>query len=145
MITTGYSNLTPWNSPRELDEEALRERIEAMYADVTDPENLVAVLHPPPVGTVLDQAPAIDDEFRVKFEAGGIIMIGVGSIAVRRFVEERQPLIALHGHVHESQGAELLGRTICLNPGSEYTDGRLCGAIVKIGDRQVVSHQFVAG
>jgi Icc-related predicted phosphoesterase len=145
MITTGYSNLTPWNSPRELDEEALRARIEAMYADVSDPENLVAVLHPPPVGTALDQAPAIDDEFRVKFEAGGIIMIGVGSIAVRRFVEERQPLIALHGHVHESQGVELLGRTICLNPGSEYNDGRLCGAIVRIGDRQVVSHQFVAG
>ena len=145
MITTGYSNITPWNSPRELDEEALGERIDAMYADVTDPENLVAVLHPPPVGTALDQAPAIDDEFRVKFEAGGVIMIGVGSIAVRRFVEERQPLIALHGHVHESQGVERLGRTICLNPGSEYNDGTLCGAIVRIGDRQVVSHQFVVG
>ena len=81
----------------------------------------------------------------MKFEAGGIIMIGVGSIAVRRFVEERQPLIALHGHVHESQGVERLGRTICLNPGSEYNDGTLCGAIVRIGDRQVVSHQFVVG
>lgn len=145
MITTGYSNITPWNSPRELDEEALGERIDAMYADVTDPENLVAVVHPPPVGTALDQAPEIDDEFRVKFEAGGMLMIGVGSIAVRRFVEERQPLIALHGHVHESQGVERLGRTICLNPGSEYNDGTLCGAIVRIGDRQVVSHQFVVG
>ena len=47
MITTGYSNLTPWNSPRELDEEALGERIDAMYANVRDPENLVAVLHRP--------------------------------------------------------------------------------------------------
>jgi Icc-related predicted phosphoesterase len=145
MITTGYSNITPWNSPRELDEDALGERIEAMYAEVTDPENLVAVLHPPPVGSGLDQAPAIDDDFRVKFEAGGVLMIGVGSIAVRRFIEERQPLIGLHGHVHESQGVENLGRTICLNPGSEYNDGTLSGAIVGIGDRRVVSHQFVVG
>jgi Icc-related predicted phosphoesterase len=145
MITTGYSNITPWNSPRELDEDALGERIEAMYADVTDPGNLVAVLHPPPVGTALDQAPAIDDEFRVKFEAGGVLMIGVGSIAVRRFVEERQPLIALHGHVHESQGVEQLGRTICLNPGSEYNDGTLSGAIVRIEPGRVASHQFVVG
>lgn len=145
MITTGYSNITPWNSPRELDEEAMLERIEEMYSHVSDPENLVAVLHPPPVGTGLDQAPAIDDEFRVKFEAGGVLMIGVGSIAVRKFIEARQPLIGLHGHVHESQGSEQIGRTLCLNPGSEYTDGTLCGAIVTLGDGRVVSHQFVVG
>jgi Icc-related predicted phosphoesterase len=145
MITTGYSNITPWNSPRELEEEPLRARIERMFADVQDPENLVAVLHPPPVGTLLDQAPAIDDEFRVRFEAGGVLMIGVGSIAVRQFVEERQPLLALHGHVHESRGADTIGRTLCLNPGSEYTDGVLAGAIVTIADRAVVSHQFVVG
>ena len=103
------------------------------------------MLHPPPVGTDLDQAPAIDDEFRVKFEAEGVLMIGVGSIAVREFIEARQPLIGLHGHVHESQGREQIGRTLCLNPGSEYTDGTLCGAIVTLGDGRVVSHQFVVG
>ena len=72
-------------------------------------------------------------------------VIGVGSIAVRQFIEERQPLIALHGHVHESRGAEQIGRTICLNPGSEYNDATLTGAIVTIGDREVTSHQFVVG
>jgi Icc-related predicted phosphoesterase len=102
-------------------------------------------LHPPPVGSSLDQAPAIDDEFRVRFEAGGMVMIGVGSIAVRQFIEERQPLVALHGHVHESRGAEQLGRTLCLNPGSEYTDGLLAGAIVTLANGRVVSHQFVVG
>jgi Icc-related predicted phosphoesterase len=145
MITTGYSNITPWDSPRELEEDPLRDRIEAMYAHVSDPANLVAVLHPPPVGSSLDQAPAIDDEFRVRFEAGGMVMIGVGSIAVRQFIEERQPLVALHGHVHESRGAEQLGRTLCLNPGSEYTDGLLAGAIVTLANGRVVSHQFVVG
>ena len=68
MITTGYSNITPWHSPRELAEDELAERIEAMYAEVEDPENLVAVLHPPPYGTELDQAPMIDGEFKVQTE-----------------------------------------------------------------------------
>jgi uncharacterized protein len=145
MITTGYSNLTPWDSPRELDEPALRERIETMYAQVSDPERLIAVLHPPPYGTELDQAPAIDAEFRVQHTGGQPQMTSVGSTAVRDFVIERQPLLGLHGHVHESRGAINLGRTLCLNPGSEYTEGILAGALVTLADGRVASHQFVSG
>jgi Icc-related predicted phosphoesterase len=145
MITTGFSNRTPWNSPRELDEDALGARIESMFAEVRDPENLVTVIHPPPYGSSLDQAPAIDKEFKVQFEAGGAVMIGVGSLAVRRFIEQRQPLCGLHGHVHESRAAEMIGRTVCLNPGSQYTDGQLNGAIVVLGDGRVISHQFATG
>ena len=37
MITTGYSNITPWRSPRELPEPELAERIQAMFAGVEDP------------------------------------------------------------------------------------------------------------
>jgi Icc-related predicted phosphoesterase len=42
--------------------------------------------------------------------------VHVGSIAIRRFIEERQPLVTLHGHVHESarlSGAwrDRIGRT----------------------------------
>jgi uncharacterized protein len=64
---------------------------------------------------------------------------------VREFIEERQPLIGLHGHMHESKAATYLGSTLCLNPGSEYTLGTLCGALVVIGDRAVISHQFIVG
>lgn len=145
MITTGYSNITPWDSPRELDEDALRARIEAMYADVTVPERLIAVLHPPPYGTELDQAPALDAELRVQHTGGQPNMASVGSTAVRDFVRERQPLLSLHGHVHESRGSVLLGRTLCLNPGSEYTEGILAGALVTIVDGEIASHQFVSG
>ena len=145
MITTGYSNPTPWDTPRELPEEQMAARIEEMYAQVEQPESLVAVLHPPPYGTDLDQAPAIDGEFRVKLEAGGVKFAPVGSTAVRDFVERRQPLLALHGHVHESKAAQYLGRTLCINPGSEYTEGTLVGAIVTLGDAGVLSHQFVTG
>jgi Icc-related predicted phosphoesterase len=69
----------------------------------------------------------------------------VGSIAVRDFIEQRQPLLGLHGHVHESKAGQRIGSTLCLNPGSEYTQGTLCGALVALGNRAVVSHQFVVG
>ncbi len=145
MITTGYSNRTPWDSPRELDEDELRARIEAMYADVSDPDRLIAVLHPPPFGTELDQAPALDAELRIQHSGGQATMASVGSTAVRDFVLERRPLLGLHGHVHESRGAIQLGRTLCLNPGSEYTEGVLAGALVTLADGEIASHQFVSG
>jgi uncharacterized protein len=134
MITTGYSNITPWHSPRELPEEELAERIRAMYETVEDPEHLIAVIHPPPYGTELDQAPVIDDEFRVQTEGVAPKIGPVGSTAVRDFILEAQPLLSLHGHVHESQGAQQLGRTLCINPGSEYTAGSLSCAIVTLTD-----------
>ena len=44
----------------------------------------------------------------------------IGSIAIRRFIEARQPRLTLHGHVHESArltGAwqQRIGRTLCLS------------------------------
>jgi Icc-related predicted phosphoesterase len=144
MITTGYSNITPWASERELDEPELEGYLERMMGEVRDPERLVAVIHVPPIETVLDQAPEIDEELRVKGGAGGVKITHVGSTAVRSFIERHQPLVGLHGHVHESRGAQSLGRTLCVNPGSEYSDGVLCGAIVNLNHDRV-THQFVAG
>jgi Icc-related predicted phosphoesterase len=145
MITTGYSNPTPWETPRELDEEALRARLDSMFSEVSDPENVILVAHPPPYGSKLDQAPEIDSDFRVQLEAGAPRMVPVGSTAVRSFIEQHQPLLGLHGHVHESQAAQLIGRTLCLNPGSDYADGTLLGALITIAPGRVLSHQFVAG
>jgi Icc-related predicted phosphoesterase len=145
MITTGYSNITPWNSPRELEEDALLARIEGMVAEVQDPANLVAVMHPPPRGTELDQAPMIDSDFKVQSTGGEVQMGSVGSSAVREFIERHQPLLALHGHVHESKGSELIGRTLCINPGSEYTLGVLNCAIVSLFDTKPPEFQFTTG
>lgn len=145
MITTGFSNITPWDSPRELDEPQLRERIDAMFAEVEDPPNLIAVLHPPPWGTDLDKAPELTSDLVVTMEGNEPKLTSVGSTAVREFLVEAQPLLGLHGHVHESKAAALLGSTLVLNPGSEYTQGTLCGALVALGDRDVVSHQFIVG
>jgi len=145
MITTGYSNPTPWDTDRELPEPQLRERIEAMAADARPDVELIAVLHPPPYNTALDSAPALDEELRPSVGAGGIQMAPVGSTAVRGFIEERQPLVSLHGHVHEGKGVAQIGRTLCINPGSEYTQGVLSGAIIELGAHEVLSHQFIAG
>jgi uncharacterized protein len=144
MITTGYSNITPWRSPRELTEEELQRYVERMASSVAEPAHMIAVLHPPPFGTELDKAPEIDEEFRVQMEGGQPKMTSVGSTAVRAVLEEYQPLLGLHGHVHESRAAQRLGRTTCINPGSEYTTGTLLCAIVSVrGER--VDYQFVAG
>jgi Icc-related predicted phosphoesterase len=145
MITTGYSNPTPWNTERELPEPDLRARIDGMAADVADPGNLVAVLHPPPYRSSLDDAPALDETLGMKLSGAGVVMTPVGSTAVRGFIEDAQPLLALHGHVHEGGGATQIGRTLCLNPGSAYTAGVLNGAIVVLGPDRVISHQFVSG
>ena len=65
--------------------------------------------------------------------------------AVRQLIEEYQPLLALHGHIHESRGEARIGRTLCINSGSEYNSGRIHGVTVKLAPDEVVSHQFVIG
>ncbi len=92
MITTGYSNLTPWNTERELDEPELRARIDQMAAGVSDFSNLICVLHPPPYASEIDSAPALDAKLKMSMGASGVKMAAVGSTAVREFIEEREPL-----------------------------------------------------
>jgi Icc-related predicted phosphoesterase len=145
MITTGYSNPTPWNTERELSEEDMGARLEAMWTSVQDPANAVAVIHAPPAQTALDEAPQLGDDLSLQGGPGGLRMTHVGSAAVRAWLERAQPLCGLHGHVHESKATERIGRTLCVNPGSEYSEGVLAGSIIVLGDGQVVSHQFVSG
>jgi uncharacterized protein len=145
MITTGYSNPTPWDTERELPEDELRARIDAMAAGVTDPANLIAVLHPPPYHSGLDDAPELSENLEMTLTASGVNKTPVGSTAVRGFIEEAQPLLGLHGHVHEGKGTAMIGRTLCINPGSDYTEGTLSAVIVEIADGRVLSHQFVSG
>ena len=74
-------------------------------------------------------------------------MIPVGSSAVREAIERYQPSLSLHGHVHESRGVAHIGRTVCLNPGSEYTTGTLNGVIVAFDSTtgELNDYQFVSG
>lgn len=143
VLSLGYSNPTPWNSPRELSEEELEERISALAERLDACRPVIFNLHPPPHDTGLDLAPELKDDLSLSGGAG-TQMVPVGSRAVRSAIERYQPLLSLHGHIHESRGAARIGRTLCLNPGSEYNVGLLRGVIVQVTQERVVGYQFVA-
>lgn len=145
MITLGYANPTPWNSPREVSEEKLGEMIESLAVQVKRPETAVYNLHVPPIDTELDKAPAVSKDLGYVKEALGIKHIHAGSAAVRRAIEAHAPLLGLHGHIHESKGFARIGRTLCLNPGSEYGDGVLRGALANLKDGKVHDFMLTSG
>jgi uncharacterized protein len=132
LLSTGWSNVTPWRTYREEEEPQLAKRLEAMVAAAgAPPERLVFNFHCPPANTALDEAPKLTEDLR----ATGHETEHVGSTAVRRVIEEAQPLLSLHGHIHESRGAVRLGKTLAINPGSSYEQGMLQGAVVELDGR----------
>jgi len=135
MISTGYGNLTPWKCPRDISEEELAKKIDAMTSQVKNMQNCVFNLHVPPYDSRLDDAPELDEELRPTYSASKLVP--VGSKAVRAAIEKYQPLLGLHGHIHESKGNCRIGRTLCLNPGSTYTDGILPGFLIEIDKKGV--------
>lgn len=144
MITLGTSNPTPWETPREEDESRLREAIDCLAGEVRSLDSAIFNLHVPPYQTRLDEAPELDSDFRPVTNGGQISMVPVGSTAVRECIEAYQPMLSLHGHIHESKGFARLGRTVCINPGSEYGDGVLDGAVVDI-DGDDLNFSLVSG
>lgn len=145
MITLGYSNHTPWNSPREVSEDKLGEMIEGLAAQVKHQEKAIYNLHVPPLNTELDKAPAVTPELEYVREGLGIRMIHAGSSAVRSSIEMHSPLLGLHGHIHESRGFVRIGKTLCLNPGSEYADGILRGGLVNLDGGKVKEFLLTSG
>jgi len=146
MVSVGYSNITPWDSPRELPEDALLEMIEEETAKLDSSDRAVFNLHVPPRDSGLDTAVLLDDELRPILRAGSPVFAGVGSSAVRDAIERHQPMLGLHGHIHESRGDAKIGRTVSLNPGSEYSEGVLRGVIVTLSRKKgLKGYQLVAG
>lgn len=145
MISLSYANPTPWHSPRELDEDALYARIKRLADQLENPETSIFNLHVPPYDTGLDRARQIREDLTVVYKDGGAVEVPVGSTAVLEAIKEYQPLVSLHGHIHESRGEARVGRTLALNSGSEYNSGRIHGVIVKLGDDEVLQHQFTIG
>lgn len=143
MISTGYTNKTPWNSCRELSETELSGKIEEMASGVRDMKNCIFNLHCPPHETKIDQAPKLEN-LKPVYVGSQPIMTSAGSIAVRHAIEKHQPLLGLHGHIHESKGFHRLGPTLCLNPGSEYSEGILKGVLVTLGDDKL-QYTFTSG
>jgi Icc-related predicted phosphoesterase len=145
LVSLGYSNRTPWDSFRELPEEELAQRFDALFATVAEPGRAVFNAHPPPYGSGLDDAPMLDADLTVRQQAGQVKLGPVGSTAVRDAIERYQPIVSLHGHVHESAGFRRLGRTMAVNPGSDYGTGALNGVLLTLAKDKLKAHQLVRG
>jgi kynurenine formamidase len=99
-----------------------------------------AASHFLPKGATIDEYPL--ERFvmtahvvRVEAAAGGAIPWAVLDAA----------LLSLHGHIHESRGQASIGRTVAVNPGSEYGEGVLRGAIVTLAGDTIENVQQTSG
>lgn len=145
MISTGWSNPTPWKTPRECSEEELWQKIEKMANQVSDARRAIFNLHVPPIDSGLDTCPKLDENLKPVIAGGEMVMTGGGSSAVRRALETYQPLLGLHGHIHESKGFVKIGQTLCFNPGSEYSEGILRGALIELENDTVKNFLLTQG
>jgi Icc-related predicted phosphoesterase len=145
LLTTGWSNETPWKTERECTEPELRERILGMVEQLHDPQKAVFNIHVPPHRTSLDQCAQLDEELRPVHSGGNPVMTSAGSTAVRETIETYQPVLGLHGHIHEGRGVTKIGRTVCVNPGSVYSEGVLNGSLIRIKDGEVRDVQLTQG
>jgi len=148
MISMGFSGPTPWKTPREIPDEELGLKIEEMIAQVADPSRCVFNFHDPPVDSTLDTCPLLDwstDPPTQIVKAGQVVLHGAGSKSVRKAIETHQPVLGLHGHIHESPGATRIGRSFCVNPGSEYGEGVLRGVLLNLAGGKVESYQLTSG
>jgi len=136
LLGMGYGNPTPWACPRDIPEEDLADRIDKVAARVRNMDRAIFNLHVPPLGSGLDVAPKLDDYLRPRLGAAGMEMIPVGSTATRDAIAKYQPMLGLHGHIHESKGVKKLARVPIANPGSEYGEGVLDGLIVDIDSKK---------
>jgi hypothetical protein len=139
MVGLSWANKTPWDTPREYHEEVLKKKIDKLASQINDMENAIFQLHVPPYGTPLDEAPKLDEQLHPSVSE----TIHAGSKAVYEAIKEYQPLLALHGHIHESRGIIKIGRTICINPGSEYTEGILRGVMVYLDSKKKKVKNFI--
>jgi uncharacterized protein len=145
LLSHGWSNETPWKTPREMPEDELYDQLTTLADEVADPSRAIFMIHVPPYDSGLDTAPILDANLRPTISAGDVLRGPVGSVAVRRVIEERQPVLSVHGHIHESGGERKLGRTTSVNPGSEANHGILRGYLVDIGDDGIELVQRVEG
>jgi Icc-related predicted phosphoesterase len=145
MISLGWSNPTPWNTPRECSEEELWHKIEAMASEVKNMKSCVFNTHLPPANTVIAECQKLDKDLKPVFLGTEPVMISGGSFSVQKAIEQYQPLLGLHGHIHEARGNVKIGRTLCINPGSESSEGILRGVMVNLEAESVKSFLLTSG
>ena len=145
LASFGYSNRTPWHTPRELDEDEIYTRLKRLVDQLEEPSRAILNIHVPPYESSLDTAFEVGEDLHYVMKGGRPHEIPAGSSAVRQIIEETQPLLSLHGHIHESRSVTKIGRTVAINPGSDYGSGHLDGCLVHLAPDKVVNQYLVSG
>lgn len=145
LVSMGDTSMTPWECPRDYPESHMRVAVRDLVEKIRNPAGAIFNFHCPPFNTKIDQAPALKANLEIEHEAGQVLMTSAGSPAIRRAVEEVQPLLSLHGHIHEARGVQKLGRTVALNPGSEYAEGVMKAAVVNLEPARVKGYMLISG
>ncbi len=145
LVGLSYANITPWLCVRDIEEDALTAKLGELQKMIVNPDKTIAVLHVPPISSGLDTCPELDKNLKIVTEGGQVVMKSAGSTAVKTFIEEVQPMLTLHGHIHESAGHTRIGKTLAINAGSEYAEGILKAAIINLEDGKVKGHLLISG
>lgn len=145
MIGLSCSNMTPWNCPRDITEEELAAKIEKLVVLLKDQERAIFAFHCPPHDSGLDVCPELDENLEIKYAGGQVIMKPVGSTSIWEAIQKVQPLLGLHGHIHEAPGFRKIGRTLCVNPGSEYAEGILRAVLINLESDRVKGYMPISG
>jgi len=145
MASCGWVNPSPWKTAREEEDDKLEERLEKYISPLKNVESAIFNFHAPPYQTKLDEAPLLDKDLNPIVQGGSVVMVPVGSKAVKKMIEKYQPFLGLHGHIHESSGSMKIGRTHCVNPGSEYAEGILRAFLIEFKGDKIVKLQRIEG
>ena len=147
LVSHEFVNPTPWKTPREADEDKLYKIVEEKIkrSNVKNYSKTIFNFHCPPFNTNLDLAPKLDKNMKIIYIGGKPMMIHVGSTSIRKLIEKYQPLLGLHGHIHESYANDKIGNSVVLNPGSEYTEGILRGFFIEFDSEGLKNYWKIEG
>ena len=145
MLYCGGSTPTPWDTEREYSEAEFRTRFSELLPQVTDMSRCIFNVHVPPFGTTLDACPKLDENLQVVYEMGLPVQTHAGCQTLVDVIKQHQPLLGLHGHVHEGRAKINIGKTICINPGSVYPEGILQGAMITLREGEVTRVSLTQG
>jgi Icc-related predicted phosphoesterase len=144
LVGNSNANMTPWACARDIEEAELAKKLDTLAGMIQNPERTIAVIHVPPLGSGLDTCPDLDKDLKIITQGGQVVMKSAGSTAVKAFIEKVQPLLTLHGHIHESPGHVRNGRTLSINAGSEYAEGIMKAAIINLENGRVKGHLLIS-
>ena len=144
LVGNSNANMTPWACARDIEEDDLKKKLDILAGMIQNPERTIAVLHVPPLGSGLDTCPELDNDLKIITQGGQVVMKPAGSTAVKAFIEKVQPMLSLHGHIHEAPGHVRNGRTLSINAGSEYAEGIMKAAIINLENGKVKGHLLIS-